>query len=166
MVQNGGREGKGTYRYQEKHVHLLIQILEPARIVRKAIATIGSGGIAKEDTLDLIREFGDHCRIIAHNVAVTRIRDEDEFALGKSAEDLLEQEFADGQGSADVAEVEGPRVEGTTGVGLVDEIHVIAGDLFGGGGEVVEVEVGDAARPVGVDLGHVHPGGEGAGEGV
>lgn len=30
----------------------------------------------------------------------------------------------------------------------------------------MEVEIRDALAPVGVDLGHVHPGDEGAGEGV
>lgn len=111
-------------------------------------------------------EFRRHGRIVAHDVAVAGVGDEDELALGKGAEDLLEQEFADGQGGADVAEVERSRVEGSARVRLVDEVHVVSRHLFGRGGEVMEVEVRDAARPVGVNFRHVHPRREGAGEGV
>lgn len=86
--------------------------------------------------------------------------------MGIGAEDLLEQELADAEGGGHVAEVEGPGVEGAAGVGVVDEVHVVARDLLGRGGQVVEVDVGHVGRPVGVDGRHVHPGHEGAGEGV
>jgi hypothetical protein len=53
------------------------------------------------------------------------------------------------------------------GVCLVDEVHVETRGLLGSGGQVVEVRVvGHSARPVSVDLGHVHPGHEGAGKGI
>ena len=155
-----------TYRDQEKHIHLLIEILEARRIVRKAIPTIGAGRVSQEDALHLARKLRRHGRVVAHDVAVAGVGHEDELALGKGAEDLLEQELADRQGGGDVAEVERARVKGAARVRLVDEVHVVSRHLFGRGGEVVEVEIRDAARPVGVDLRHVHPGREGASEGV
>ena len=155
-----------THRNIEEHITLLIQILEPLRIIRKLIPTIRRAGIPQKDTLHLIREFRDHSRIIAHHVAVTRISDKDELPLRKGLEDLLEQEFADRERGGDVGEVERSRVEGSSGVCLVDEVHVVAGYLLGGCGQVVEVEVWDRFRPIGVDLGHVHPRGERAGEGI
>lgn len=75
-------------------------------------------------------------------------------------EDLLQQEFTDAECLVNVAEVEGTRVKGTTRIGLVDEVHVVSGHLLRGCGEVVEMKVWDAARPVGVDIRHVHPGGK------
>ena len=158
------KEGGKTYRDEEKHIHLLIQILEPLRIVREPITRIRAGRVAEKYTLDLIWELGDHLRIGAHDVAVAGVGDEDELAVRESAEDFLQQEFADGEGGADVAEVERSRVEGATGVGLVDEVHVVARHLFGRSGEVVEVIIRYAAGPVGVDLRHVHPLCKGAGE--
>ena len=52
------------------------------------------------------------------------------------------------------------------GIGLVDEVHVIASDLLGRRGQVVEVQVRNGARPVGVDSWHVHPRHEWSSEGV
>lgn len=161
----GGGKGK-TYRDDEEHVHVLIEILEPVRVVGESIARIGGGGVAQEDTLDLAGEFGRHCGIVPHHVAVGRVGHEDEFSSGKSLEDLDEEIFPDRQCGIDVAEVEGPGVEGTARVGLVDELHVVPRRLFRRRGQVVEVEVGQAARPVGIYLWHVHPGSEGPGERV
>lgn len=61
---------------------------------------------------------------------------------------------ADCEGLVDGCEVERTRVEGAGRVGVVDELHVDAGGLLGGCGEVVEVVgvAGALARPVGVDL--------------
>ncbi len=81
-------------------------------------------------------------------------------------EDLHEQVFADTEGLVNVAEVQGTRIKGTTGIGLVDKVHVISGHLLGGCGEVVEMKVWDAAGPVGIDVGHVHPGGKRTRKGV
>ena len=161
-------EGKGraTYRHIKEHIGRIIQTLEPARVVRELIPRIGLARVAQEDALHLPRELCRHGRVIAHHVRVARVGHQHEFPLRIGLEDLLEQKLTDRQSRTDVAEVEGPRVEAAAGVGLVDEVHVVAGDLLGRGGEVVEVEVGDGARPVGVDVRHVHPGGEGAGEAV
>lgn len=81
-------------------------------------------------------------------------------------ENLLEQELPDRQRRTDVAEIERPRVERAAGVSLVDEFHVITRDLFGRGGEVMVMKIGDGARPIGVDVRHVEPGDERAGEGI
>ena len=85
----------GTYRDDEEHVHVRVEILEPFRIIGKFIAWIGGGGIAQEDTLDLVWEFGHHCRIRPHHVAVGRIGHENEFSLGEGLEDLCEEMFPD-----------------------------------------------------------------------
>lgn len=95
-----------------------------------------------------------------------RVGDGNEFALGVGLKDLLEQELADGECGGNIAEVQGPGVEGAAGVVIVDEIHLVSRDLFGRGREVMEVEIGGAARQVGVDLRHVHPGYEGIGKGI
>ena len=107
--------------------------------------------------MHLPRKLSRHRWVISHDIAVARVRNQDEFPLWECTEDLLEQVFAYAEGFVDVAEIEGTRVEGSAGVRLVDEIHVIARDLLGRGGQVVEVEVRDTARPVGVDIRHVHP---------
>jgi len=95
-VQEGGGGLGGTYGDQEKHVHLLIQILEASRIIRKAVPTVRAGRVPQENALHLARKLGRHGGVVAHDVAVAGIGDEDEFALRKSAEDLLEEELANG----------------------------------------------------------------------
>lgn len=111
-----------------------------------------------------------HCRVVLHDVAVAGVGDEDELALGEGGEDHLEEVLADGEGGGDVGEVEGAGVEGAAGVGGVDELLVVAGDLLGQRGEVVEVcglvVDGEVRGPVRVDGGHVEPGHVGAREGV
>ena len=160
----GGHQN--THRDIEKHVALLIQILEPTGIIREPIPRIRRAGIAQENALHLAGKEGRHEWIIAHDIRIAGIGDEDKLALRKGLEDLDEQELADRERGRDVGEVEGPGVEGAAGVGLVDEVHVVARDLLGRRGQVVEVEVVDGFGPVGVDLRHVHPGHEGAREGV
>ena len=116
--------------------------------------------------MHLARKKTGHEGIIAHDIRIAGIGHKDKLPLRKRLENLDEQVLPDRQRRRDVGEVEGPGVEGATGVSLVDEVHVVAGDLLGGRGQVVEVEVVDGSGPVGVDLGHVHPGHEGASEGV
>lgn len=159
-------EREHPYRHRKEHVAILVQLLEPTGIVRELVPVIRSARVAQEDALDLAREIGDHLRIGLHDVAIACIRHEDEFPLGESLEDLIEQVFADTEGGFHVAEIQRARVKRAAWVGFVDEVHVVAGDLFGGGGQVVEMEVGYRARPVGIDGGHVLPLHEGAGEGV
>lgn len=141
-----GRKGDRrirTHRHLEEHVRVLIQILKPARVVREPIAIIRGTCVPQEDTLDLAREILGQLRIVLHDIAVAGVCHQDEFAFRESLKDLVEQEFADAEGRRHVAEVQGPGVKGAAGVGFVDEVHVVAGDLLGGRGEVVEVEVRD-----------------------
>lgn len=94
---------------------------------------------------------------VPHDIAVAGVGYEDELSLWECLEDLVQQELADTQGCADIAEVQRARVERTTWVGLVDEVHIIAGDLFGGRRQVVEMRAWDAAGPVCIDVWHVIP---------
>jgi len=128
-------------RHIEEHVLLLVQILEPGRVVGEPVAAVGRGRVAQEDALHLARELGRHGGVVAHDVAVGGVCDEDEFAVREGFEDLDEQVLADAEGRGDVAEVEVARVEGAAGVGAVDELFVVAGGLLGGRGEVVEIEL-------------------------
>ena len=105
-------------------------------------------------------------RIGFHDVAIARVSHQDEFPSRIGLEDFIEQVFADTERSRYVAEIEGSSVKGAARVGLVDEVHVIASDLLGGRRQVVEMDVWDGTRPIGVDLGHVFPLDEGAGEGI
>lgn len=130
------------------------------------VQAIRRGRVPQEDALHLVGVVVRHLRVVAHDVAVGGVGDEDELALGEGLEDALEEVFADGEGGADVGEVEGPRVEGAEGVGVVDEGHVLPGRLLGERGQVVEMGVCERSRPVAVDVRHVHPGHEGLGEGV
>ncbi len=123
-----------TYGNVEEHITLLVQILETTGVVGESVAGVCSGCVSQENALDLAGELCCHGRIISHDVAVASVGDEDEFPVGIGAEDFLEQVFADAEGLIDIAEVEGTGVEGTAGVGLVDEVHIIARDLLGGGG--------------------------------
>lgn len=107
-----------------------------------------------------------HLRIIAHDIRVRSVGNEDEFPLREGLEDAVEEVFADAEGGGDVGEVEGAGVEGTEGIGVVDVGHVLPRRLLGGGGEVVEMGVCQGSRPVTVDIRHVHPGDEGIREGV
>lgn len=146
-----------AYRHLEEHVAVLIQVLEPARVVGEFIPVVRGAGVAQEDALHLPREIRRHLRIILHHVAVARVCHEDKLPLRIRLEDLGEEVLAYAQGGLHITEVQRPGVEGAAGVGFVDEVHVVARDLFRGGGEVVEVEVGDGARPVGVDVRHIFP---------
>lgn len=154
-------------RHHEKHIHALIQPPEPARIIREAIPRIGRTRVPQQDALDLPGERGRHGRVVAHDVGIRRVGEQDEFALGEGQEDLLEEESPDRERRRHVAEVEGSRVEGAEGVRRVDEVHVVARHLLRGRGEVVEVQLlPEGGRPVGVDGRHVHPRDVGFGEGV
>ena len=155
-----------TYRHDEEHVCRIVQALESRGVVGEPVSWIAVRRIPEQDALHLSRELRRHRWVIAHDVAVAGICYQDKLPLGVCLEDLLQQEFADRKRGADVAEVQWTRIEGATRVGLVDEIHIIASDLLGGGGQVVEVKVRNRARPIGVDIRHVHPGHERAGEGV
>lgn len=59
--------------------------------------------------------------VVGHDIAVGRIGHENEFSLREGLEDLVEEEFTDGECRRRVAEVQGAGVEGSEGVGLVDE---------------------------------------------
>jgi len=128
-------------RHIEEHVLLLVQILEPGRVVGEPVAAVGRRRVAQEDALHLAREVGCHGGVVAHDVAVGGVCHEDEFAVGEGFEDFVEQILADAEGGGDVAEVEVARVEGAAGVGAVDELFVVAAGLFRGRGEVMEVEL-------------------------
>ena len=155
---------------EEEHVGVLGDALEAGGVVGELEGGVGGGGVAEEDALDLVRVLVVHGRVVAHDVRVGGVGDEDELALGVGGEDDLEEVLADGEGGGDVGEVEGPRVEGAARVGGEDELLVVAGDLLGQGGEVVEVcgalGYGQVLRPVRVDGRHVEPGDVGAREGV
>lgn len=76
----------------------LVQVLESRGVVRELVARVSGGGIAKEDALDLAGELGCHFGIVAHDIAIAGVCDQDEFALREGFKDFLQQEFADGQG--------------------------------------------------------------------
>ena len=101
-----------------------------------------------------------------HYIAVARISDQHKLSLRVCPEDLLEQIFTDTERLIDVTEVERTCVKRTTRVRLVNKVHVIPRDLLGGRRQVVEMKVGDAARPIGIDVGHVHPRSEWTREGI
>lgn len=154
----------------EEHVLVGGDVLEARGVVGELERVVGGGGVAEEDALYLVRVLGVHGGVVLHDVAVAGVGHEDELALREGHEDALEQELADGQGGADVGEVERARVEGAERVGAVDVRLVLPGHLLRQRGQVVEVR-GLVAElevrgPVGVDLGHVHPGDVGLGEGV
>jgi len=118
-------------RDTEEHVHLLIEVLEACSIVGKVVRRVGRRGVTKEDTLDLTRVIRGQLRVGFHDVRVTGICHQDEFAVGKCLEDLVEQELSDRKRRGDIAEIERAGVETATGIGLVDEVHVVACDLPG-----------------------------------
>lgn len=161
-----GVGGMGTYWDVEEHVDLLVEVLEPAGVVREFVIAVGGGCVSEEDALDLVGEIRCELGVIAHYIAVAGIRHQDEFPLGVGGENLLEQEFPDAQGCADVAKVQRTGVKRTAGIRLVDEVHVIPRDLLRGGRQVVEVDTRDRPRPVGIDIWHVLPLGKRAGERV
>ncbi len=82
-------------------------------------------------------------RIGFHDIAIARVGHQDKFPSWIRLKYFIEEEFADAERSRYVAEIERSGIEGATRVGLVDEIHVIAGDLLGGRCQVVEMEVWD-----------------------
>jgi hypothetical protein len=154
-------------RLAEEHVAVRVEALEARCVVGKPHGGIGGRGVAQKDTLYLVREVVGELRVVLHDVAVGGVGDEHKLALGEGGKDLLQQEHADGERGGHIGEVERASVKGAAGVGLVDEVHVVAGCLLGGGGQVVEVRVvGEGARPVGVDLGHVLPLHKGARKGI
>lgn len=121
-------------RVEEEHVLRLGQVLESRGVVGELVARVCRRGVAKENALHLSREIGRHFGVVAHHVAVTGVCDEDELALGEGFEDLLQQELPDREGGGDVAEVERSGVKGAAWVVGVDELHVVSGNLLGGGG--------------------------------
>ena len=81
-------------------------------------------------------------------------------------EDLVEEKLANAQSSVDIAEIQRSIIERAARVCLVDEVHVIARHLLRRGSEVVEMEVGDAPRPIGIDFWHIHPRDKRTSEGI
>lgn len=150
----------------EEHVLVLVEALEAGGVVGELVAGVGGGRVAQENALDLAGEVLDHLRVVLHDIGVAGVGDKDELALGESLEDAVEKELADGEGGLDVGEVERAGIEAAAGVGGVDELHVGASHLLGGGGQVVEVDIGQVTAPVAVDVRHVLPGLEVAGERV
>lgn len=116
---------------QEEHVVRLIKLFKPRRIVWEFVTGVSGARVPKKDTLHLAWKVGRHFRVVTHDVAVAGVGDEDKLALRKCLKHLFQQEFADGQGGGDVAKVEGTGVERPAGVVVIDELHVVSGDLFG-----------------------------------
>lgn len=135
-------------------------------VVRKEDAVIGGTGVPDEDAQDLVREILQHGGIGFHHVAIGVVGHEHELAEREGEEELPQEDVADVQLDRQAAEIQGPHVEGAGRVGGGDEIVVDARALFRRGAQVVEMHVGDGARPGGVDFRHVEPGLERAGEGV
>lgn len=154
------------YRSEKEHVGTFVHALEAFGVVGKPVARVRSRRVAQQDALHLSRKIGDHGRVIPHHVGVAGIGHEDELPVRIGLEDLVEEKLADAERGADVGEVQGAIVKGAARVGFVYEVHVVARDLLRGGGQVVEMHVGDAAGPVRVDAGHVRPLHEGFGEGI
>lgn len=80
---------------QEKHVHRLVQALESRCIVWELVAGVCGTCVAQEDALNLAGEVGGHFGVVAHDVAVACVCDEDKLALGEGLEDLLQEELSD-----------------------------------------------------------------------
>ena len=74
-----------------------------------------------------------------HDIAIARVSNEDKLSLRIRLEDLVEQERPDTESSGYVAEVERPSIERAAGIGLVNEVHVIAGHLFRRSSQVMEM---------------------------
>lgn len=64
-------------------------VLESGRVVWELVARIGCRGVAEEDALDLSRKVGSHFWVVAHDIAVAGVCDQDELALREGFEDLL-----------------------------------------------------------------------------
>lgn len=156
MTVHNIKAGK-VVRCQEEHVHLLVEILEAFRVVREMIRRISGRGIAKENTLNLTRVLGGHCRIIAHDIGIAGIGDEDKLPVREALEDLFKEEFPDCQGGGDIAKIEWSGIEAAAGISLVNEIHVVSSNLLGSGCQVMEMHGRNAFGPVSVDIWHVHP---------
>ena len=148
---------RGTYWHVKEHIGILNNALKPTCIVREMVTIISRGCIPQEDTFDLTRVIFRHCRVRLHDIAVACVCHENELPLRVRLKDLVQQESSDAQGCADIAEIQGPSIEGAAGIGLVDEVHVVASHLLRSGSQVVEMEIWNAARPIGVDIRHIHP---------
>ena len=153
-------------RHVEEHVLLLRDALESRRIIGELVLVIRGGRVSQQDTRYLAGVILIHGRIVFHDIMVAGIRHKDKLALGERVEDLVEEELAHLERLLGIGEVERSGVERAQWVRLVDELHVGAGDLLGQRGQVVEVDTGRGRGPVCVDIGHVHPWGEGARKGV
>jgi hypothetical protein len=154
----GNVQTSQVIRYLEEHVAAVVQTLEPFSVVREPHIAVCCGCVAQEDALNLLGEVVGELWVILHDIRVGRVGDENELPLRESLEDLLQKVHANRQRSRDVREVEWSGVEGAAGVGLVDEVHVETGALLRSSGEVMEMRaVRQGARPVGIDIGHVHP---------
>lgn len=123
-------KGWKTYWYVEEHVRVLDYPFETAGVVWEVITVISRGCIPQENTFDLTRVLFCHFRISAHDIAVAGICHQNELPLRISLEDPFQQVFSDLQSGADVAEIQRSGIEGTSRIGLVDEIHVVARHLF------------------------------------
>lgn len=144
----------------KEHIDLLIKSLKSTRVIWKPIVLVCPGRVPEEDALHLTGKVHRQLRIVPHHVAVTRVGHQDEFSVRVGGENLPQQKITDAQSCADIAKIKRSRVKRATGVRLVDEFHIISCHLFGGCRQVVEMDVRYAARPVGVNVGHVHPWGE------
>lgn len=89
--------------------------------------------------MDLSWKCGCELRIFAKDVRVGCVSDQDEAAMGEGFKDFVKKEPARGKDFTGGAEGEGTCVEGAEGVVCVDEVHVHAGGLLWGRGQVVEV---------------------------
>lgn len=75
-----------------------------------------------------------------HDIAIARVSNEDELSLWIRLEDLIEKECPNAEGSGYVAKVERPSIERATGIGLIDEVHIVARHLFRRSSQVMEMD--------------------------
>ncbi len=141
----------------EEHVLFLVDALEARGVVREQVRAVGRRRVPEKDALDLARVVPHELRVVLHHVRVGGVAHEHELALRIGLEDFVEESPADREGGGDVGEIERPRVKGPERVRLVDVLHVGSRRLLRSRGEVVEVEIVNCRRPVGVDLRHVLP---------
>ena len=106
---------------------------------------------------ELIKIISISIHVPYHDVGIGSVSDKNKLSIRVSEEDLVQQEFSDRQCGRDITKIQRSRVKAASGVVVIDELHVIFGDLLGGCGEVVKVHFGEARRPIGVVIRHVHP---------
>jgi len=103
---------------------LLFQRFESFRIIREFIARVCCGGIPQQDALHLAREGGRELWVIAHDVVIRGVPDEDKFSVWECLEDFVEKGFTNGECLVYCRKVKGTGVKGAEGVGFINKVHV------------------------------------------